>query len=316
MFKVALKDKSCHLFKAYPKEEELAQMPEPGIFLKNNIPDSEHVRFFVTFDCKISQRTILRAIKSESVVEVTDFTCQEDPSTPVRNLVQAADRAALLLTSQPTEAVSTWMAALPTYSRELAERKADLEAENTIQPSNCSPVIKVGTPATVPRRSTSDSPFHANNAGKLHRNFQVTIGRQGGRDVVVTPDTTSPTGIRLEEPPHQALQPIIKPVDTEQLMAPTTEVPPNLQPFIMQILAAQQQLHPHLSRLHYTFLPHRKKNYFLAFIVISLLLNYLPLAMWFWNASGIADGTKQSGCAYSVSWGGERRCFCKRRCGG
>ena len=249
MFKVALKDKSCHLFKAYPKEEELAQMPEPGIFLKNNIPDSEHVRFFVTFDCKISQRTILRAIKSESVVEVTDFTCQEDPSTPVRNLVQAADRAALLLTSQPTEAVSTWMAALPTYSRELAERRADLEAENTIQPSNCSPVIKVGTPATVPRRSTSDSPFHANNAGKLHRNFQVTIGRQGGRDVVVTPDTTSPPGIaRSEEPPHQqAPQPIIKPVDTEQLMAPTTEVPPNLQPFIMQILAAQQQLHPKAS---------------------------------------------------------------------
>jgi len=59
MFKVAMKDKTCHLFKAYPKEEELAQMPEPGIFLKNNIPDSEHVRFFVTFDCRISQRTML-----------------------------------------------------------------------------------------------------------------------------------------------------------------------------------------------------------------------------------------------------------------
>lgn len=66
---------------------------------------------------------------------------------------------------------------------------------------------------------------------------------------MVTPDTTSPPGIaRSEEPPHQqAPQPIIKPVDTEQLMAPAMEVPPNLQPFIMQILAAQQQLHPKAS---------------------------------------------------------------------
>jgi hypothetical protein len=247
MFKVALKDKSCHLFKAYPKEEDLAQMPEPGIFLKNGLPDSEHVRFFVTFECKISQKTVLWAIKSESVVEVTDFSCQEDHSTPVKNLLQAADRAAFLLTSQPTEAVAAWMAALPTYSRELTEQKMALELGHTLQSLDCSPGIKVGAPATVPRRSTSDSPFHANNAGKLHRNFQITIGMKGGRDVVVMPDTTSPPSItRSEEPPRQQQPIIIKPVDTEQLMAPNPEVP-NLQPFIMQILAAQQQMQPKVS---------------------------------------------------------------------
>jgi hypothetical protein len=245
MFKIALKDKSCHLFKAYPKEEDLAQAPEHGIFLKNGKPDSEHVRFFVTFECNISQKTVLRAIKSENVVEVTDFSRQEDYSTPAKNLLQAADRAAYLLTSQPTEAAAAWMAALPTYSRELTERKTALESGKPLQLLDCSPEMKIGAPATLPRRSTSDTPFHANNAGELHRNFQVTIGMKGGRDVVVTADTTSPPSLtRSEEPLHQ--QPIIKPVDTEQLMAPAPEVP-NLQPFIMQILAAQQQMQPKVS---------------------------------------------------------------------
>jgi len=172
MFKVALKDKSCHLFKAYPKEEDLAQMPEPGIFLKNGKPDSEHVRFFVTFECNISQKTVLRAIKLENIVEVTDFSSQEDYSTPAKNLLQAADRRAYLLTSQPTEAAAVWMAALPTYSRELTEGKTALESGKPLQLLDCSPEIKIGAPATLPRRSTSDTPFHTNNAGKLHRNFE------------------------------------------------------------------------------------------------------------------------------------------------
>ncbi len=102
MFKFALKDKLCHLFKAYPKEEDVAKAPEPGIFLCKGKPESEHVRFYVTFECNISQKTILRSIKSERVVKVTDIACQEDYSTTAKNLLQVADRAAYLLTNQPT----------------------------------------------------------------------------------------------------------------------------------------------------------------------------------------------------------------------
>jgi len=39
MFKVAMKDKSCHLFKAYPKEEELAQIAGAG-----NLLEEQHTR--------------------------------------------------------------------------------------------------------------------------------------------------------------------------------------------------------------------------------------------------------------------------------
>jgi hypothetical protein len=109
------------------------------------------VRFYVTFECNISQKTILRSIKSEKVVEVTDFSCQEDYSTPAKNLLQAADRAVYLLTSQPTEAAAEWMAALQTYSRELIDRKTALESVKPLQPSYCGPEIKEGEPATLPR---------------------------------------------------------------------------------------------------------------------------------------------------------------------
>ncbi len=63
MLKFALADKSCHIYKTYPKEEEVVVAPEPGVFLRHDKPDTEHVRFYITFDCNISQKTILRSIK-------------------------------------------------------------------------------------------------------------------------------------------------------------------------------------------------------------------------------------------------------------
>jgi len=50
MFKFTLKDK---------KEKDLAQAQEAGICLRNKKPDTEHVRCYVTFECNISQKTVL-----------------------------------------------------------------------------------------------------------------------------------------------------------------------------------------------------------------------------------------------------------------
>ncbi len=161
-------------------------------------------------------------MKSENLVETSDIACQEEYPTPVKNLIQAADRAAFILTSQPTQAVAEWMAALPNYSRQLTEWKPFTAKDIILQPQPCSQVMKEGEPATLPRRSTSDAPFHVNNSGKLHRNFQVTISMKGGRDVVVTPDTTSPPNLAKSEEPQKHT---ITLVDTEQLMAPAPEVP-------------------------------------------------------------------------------------------
>jgi len=65
---------------------------------------------------------------------------------------------------------------------------------------------------------------------------------------VVTPDTTSPPNLAKSEESQQQQQQqhTITPVDTEQLMAPTPEVP-NLQPLFMQFLAAQQHMLPKIS---------------------------------------------------------------------
>ncbi len=57
---------------------------------------------------------------------------------------------------------------------------------------------------------------------------------------MATPDTTSTPNLMKPDEPQKQITTV---VDTDQLMAPAPEVP-DLQPFIMQILAAQQQMMP------------------------------------------------------------------------
>jgi hypothetical protein len=156
MFKFVLADKSCHTFKTYPKEEEVVVAPEPGVFLWNDKPDTEHVRFYVTFDCNISQKMILRAIKMEKVVKTLDTEVQEEYPTSVKRLIQAADRAAYILSSNPQQAAAEWMAAFPTYTRELTEWSPTATKFTPLQPQLCEPEKPAEDLATLPQNSTSE----------------------------------------------------------------------------------------------------------------------------------------------------------------
>ncbi len=77
---------------------------------------------------------ILQSIKSESIVKTLDTGCQEEFPTPVQNLIQAADRAANMLTGQPTQAAAECMAALPQYTREVTEWKPATTKDQILQP--------------------------------------------------------------------------------------------------------------------------------------------------------------------------------------
>ena len=251
MFKYALADKTCHTFKTYPKEEDTVVAPEPGVFLRNERPDTEHVRFYVTFDCNISQKTILRAIKEEKVVETLDSGVQEEYPTPVMNLLQAADRAAYILSSNPQQAAAEWMAAFPIYTKELTEWSPTALKFQQVQPQICGPELTADNPATLPRNSTSEVPFIATNFGqpKIRKNLQVTINTKGGgRDIVATPDTTGTPQPGPQEDPQDLT---IKPVDTSMLMAPIPqEENPNIKGLLLQILNNQQQMVPRPSAYH------------------------------------------------------------------
>ena len=251
MFKYALADKTCHTFKTYPKEEDTVVAPEPGVFLRNERPDTEHVRFYVTFDCNISQKTVLRAIKEERVVETLDSGVQEEYPTPVMKLIQAADRAAYILSSNPQQAAADWMAAFPIYTRELTEWSPTALRFQQVQPQICGPEPSVEHPATLPRNSTSEVPLIVTNFGqpKIRKNLQVTINTKGGgRDIVATPDTTGTPQPGPQEDPQDLT---IKPVDTSMLMAPIPqEENPNIKGLLLQILNNQQQMVPRPSAYH------------------------------------------------------------------
>jgi hypothetical protein len=180
MFKFALIDKMCHTFQAYPKDEDLAQAPEPGVFLCNKKEDIAHLIFCIVFECKISQKSILQSVKLENVVEMLEVGCQEDYPTPVQNLIRAADRAIHMFTSNPTHAAAEWMAAFPHCTRELVHWVPAMAQDRTLLPQTYNLAMKEGEPATIPRTSTSEVPLFVTNRGKAHKNFQVMINTKGG----------------------------------------------------------------------------------------------------------------------------------------
>jgi hypothetical protein len=235
--------------------------PEPGVFLLNDRPDTEHMRFYITFDCNISQKTILWAIKTEKVVETLDSEVQEEYPTPVKKVIQAADRAAYILSSNPQQAAADWMAAFPIYTRELTEWSPTALKFQQVQPQICGPEKTADNPATLPQSSTSEVPVIATNFGqpKIRKNLQVTINtKAGGRDIVTTPDTTGPP---QPGPPEEPQDLTIKPLDTAMLMAPIPqEETPHIQGLLLQILTNQQQMVSAYHRLGPRTPPLQKKD--------------------------------------------------------
>jgi len=113
--------------------------------------------------------------------------------------------------------------------------------DTMLQLQFCKPEKQAEDPATLPQNSTSEILLIVTNFGqtKIRWNLQVTISSKGGRDIVAMPDNTSPPHQNPQDKPQDLM---VKPVDTNTLLAPVPPEAPDIQGLLMQILTAQQQM--------------------------------------------------------------------------